>query len=173
VPPAFAHRISLSAHQKAADYTLAKAKVSLIDITLSAAVLLCWTLLGGLDWLNRWLLEFIGPGLWQQLALLASFAVISALIELPLSLYQTFRLEQRFGFNQMTPGLWLATCSSRRWWLPSSACRWRPDSLAHGLGRAAVVALGLGRLDGVQSAADVDFPQLYRTAVQQVRAAGR
>ncbi|MGD9758574.1 MAG: M48 family metallopeptidase [Comamonas sp.] len=107
VPPAFAHRISLSAHQKAADYTLAKARVSLIDITLSAAVLLCWTLLGGLDWLNRWLLEFISPGLWQQLALLASFAVISALIELPLSLYQTFRLEQRFGFNQMTPGLWL------------------------------------------------------------------
>ena len=108
VPPAFAHRISLAAHQKAADYTLAKAKVSLIDITLSAAVLLCWTLLGGLDWLNRWLLEFISPGLWQQLALLASFAVISALIELPLSLYQTFKLEQRFGFNQMTPGLWLA-----------------------------------------------------------------
>lgn len=108
VPPAFAHRISLSAHQKAADYTLAKARVSLIDITLSATVLLCWTLLGGLDWLNRWLLEFISPGLWQQLALLASFAVISALIELPLSLYQTFRLEQRFGFNQMTPGLWLA-----------------------------------------------------------------
>ncbi|MEF8686052.1 UNVERIFIED_CONTAM: M48 family metallopeptidase [Comamonas sp. A-3] len=108
VPPAFAHRISLSAHQKAADYTLAKARVSLIDITLSAAVLLCWTLLGGLDWLNRWLLEFINPGLLQQLALLASFAVISALIELPLSLYQTFRLEQRFGFNQMTPGLWLA-----------------------------------------------------------------
>lgn len=107
VPPVFAHRISLSAHQKAADYTLAKAKVSLIDITLSAAVLLCWTLLGGLDWLNRWLLAFMAPGLWQQLALLASFAVISALIELPLSLYQTFRLEQRFGFNQMTPGLWL------------------------------------------------------------------
>lgn len=107
VPPAFAHRISLSAHQKAADYTLAKAKVSLIDITLSAAVLLCWTLLGGLDWLNRWLLASMGPGLWQQLALLACFTVISALIELPLSLYQTFRLEQRFGFNQMTPGLWL------------------------------------------------------------------
>ena len=107
VPPAFAHRISLSAHQKAADYTQAKAKVSLIDITLSAAVLLCWTLLGGLDWLNRWLLASMGPGLWQQLALLACFAVISALIELPLSLYQTFRLEQRFGFNQMTPALWL------------------------------------------------------------------
>lgn len=107
VPAAFAHRISLAAHQKAADYTLAKAKVSLIDITLSAAVLLCWTLLGGLNWLNSWLLEFINPGLWQQLALLACFAVISSLIDLPLSLYQTFKLEQRFGFNQMTLGLWL------------------------------------------------------------------
>ncbi|MEG0937702.1 M48 family metallopeptidase [Comamonas sp.] len=107
VPAAFAHRISLAAHQKAADYTLAKAKVSLIDITLSAAVLLCWTLLGGLDWLNRGLLEFINPGLWQQLALLTCFALISAVIELPLSIYQTFKLEQRFGFNQMTPGLWL------------------------------------------------------------------
>ena len=107
VPAAFAHRISLAAHHKAADYTLAKAKVSLIDITLSAAVLLCWTLLGGLDWLNRGLLAFINPGLWQQLALLACFALISAVIELPLSIYQTFKLEQRFGFNQMTPGLWL------------------------------------------------------------------
>jgi len=107
VPATFAHRISLAAHQKAADYTLAKAKVSLIDITLSAAVLLCWTLLGGLDALNSWLSGLLGPGMWQQLALLAGFALISGLIELPLSLYQTFRLEQRFGFNQMTLGLWL------------------------------------------------------------------
>ena len=107
VPAAFAHRISLAAHQKAADYTLAKARVSLIDITLSAVVLLGWTLLGGLNALNLWLYDRLDVGLWQQLALLASFAVISALIELPLSLYQTFKLEQRFGFNQMTLGLWL------------------------------------------------------------------
>ena len=107
VPAAFAHRISLAAHQKAADYTLAKARVSLIDITLSAVVLLGWTLLGGLNALNLWLYDRLDAGLWQQLALLASFAVISAAIELPLSLYQTFKLEQRFGFNQMTLGLWL------------------------------------------------------------------
>ena len=107
VPAAFAHRISLAAHQKAADYTLAKARVSLIDITLSAVVLLGWTLLGGLNALNLWLYDRMDAGMWQQLALLASFAVISAAIELPLSLYQTFKLEQRFGFNQMTLGLWL------------------------------------------------------------------
>ena len=108
VPEAFAQRISLAAHQKAADYTLAKARAALIDMTLGAVVLLAWTLLGGLDALNQQLLEWMGAGLWQQLALLASFALISGLVELPLSLYQTFRLEQRFGFNQMTPGLWLA-----------------------------------------------------------------
>ena len=108
VPEAFAQRISLAAHQKAADYTLAKARAALIDMTLGAVVLLAWTLLGGLDALNQQLLEWMGAGLWQQLALLASFALISGLVELPLSLYQTFVLEQRFGFNQMTLRLWLA-----------------------------------------------------------------
>ncbi|MEG0678206.1 MAG: M48 family peptidase, partial [Comamonas sp.] len=76
VPAAFAQHISLAAHQKAADYTLAKAKVSLIDMTLSAAVLLCWTLLGGLDALNLWLFDLLGAGMWQQLALLGGFALI-------------------------------------------------------------------------------------------------
>src|SRR5256885_1268051 len=107
VPEAFAQRISLAAHQKAADYTLAKARIALIEMTLGAVVLLAWTLLGGLDALNQWLLELMGAGLWQQLALLAGFALISGLVELPLSLYQTFVLEQRFGFNQMTLRLWL------------------------------------------------------------------
>ncbi|MDR0224873.1 MAG: M48 family metallopeptidase [Burkholderiaceae bacterium] len=107
VPAAFTRRIGLAAHQKAADYTLAKARVALVDMTLSAVVLLGWTLLGGLDALNQGLLALLGPGLWQQLALLASFVVISFAVELPLSLYQTFVIEQRFGFNQMTPRLWL------------------------------------------------------------------
>ena len=107
VPPIFAQRIALAAHQKAADYTLAKAKVSLLNMTLGAAVLLCWTLLGGLDALNQGLLSLLGDGMAQQLALLAGFALISGLVELPLSLYQTFVLEQRYGFNQMTLRLWL------------------------------------------------------------------
>ncbi|WP_051303378.1 M48 family metallopeptidase [Comamonas composti] len=107
VPDAFARRVKLAAHQKAADYTLAKGRVSLLDMTLSAVVVLAWTLLGGLDALNQGLLDLMGTGLAQQLALLATFAAISSLVELPLSLYQTFVLEQRFGFNQMTLRLWL------------------------------------------------------------------
>ena len=108
VPPAFAERIPLAAHQKAADYTIAKGRLGLLEMALSAAVLLGWTLLGGLDALNQLLLGALGGGMWQQLALLAAFAVISGLIDLPLSLYQTFVVEERFGFNKMTWRLWLA-----------------------------------------------------------------
>jgi STE24 endopeptidase len=108
VPDAFATRISLAAHQKAADYTITKARFSLLEMALGAAVLLGWTLLGGLDALNQALLGAMGGGMWQQLALLGAFVVISAAIDLPVTLYQTFVIEQRFGFNKMTPALWLA-----------------------------------------------------------------
>lgn len=107
VPAAFAHTIPLSAHQRAADYTLAKARFGMLEMSWSAALLLAWTLLGGLELLNRLLLGALGPGLLQQLALLAAFTVIGGLLELPFSLWQTFRLEERFGFNKMTWRLWL------------------------------------------------------------------
>ncbi|MFX7941991.1 hypothetical protein ABTK32_18985, partial [Acinetobacter baumannii] len=57
VPPAFAGRVTLSAHQKAADYTVARARFGLLALAFNAAVLLGWTLLGGLDALNGWLLD--------------------------------------------------------------------------------------------------------------------
>ena len=108
VPAAFAHTISLAAHQKAADYTVAKARLGLIEMALGAAVLLGWTLLGGLSALNHALTQLMSQGAAQQLALLVAFVVISGAIDLPLSWYQTFVLEQRFGFNKMTFRLWLA-----------------------------------------------------------------
>lgn len=108
VPAAFADSISLVAHQKAADYTLAKARLGLFEMALGAAVLLGWTLLGGLSALNQALIPFTTHGMGQQLALLVGFVVISGVIDLPLSWYQTFVLEQRFGFNKMTFRLWLA-----------------------------------------------------------------
>jgi len=107
VPVAFAGRITLAAHQKAADYTVAKARLGLLEMSLATAVALSWTLLGGLDLLNQALLAWLGGGMLQQLALLACFALISGAIDIPAQLYQTFRLEQRFGFNQMTLRLWL------------------------------------------------------------------
>ena len=108
VPAEFAATIPLDAHQRAADYTIAKLRFGLLELALAAAVLLAWTLLGGLDWLNSLLLDTLGPRpLLQPLALLVVFAAINALIELPVSLYQTFVIEERFGFNKMTLRLWL------------------------------------------------------------------
>lgn len=108
VPTTFAHTISLDAHQKAADYTLAKARVGLIDMALDAVLLMGWTLLGGLDALNQLTLNWLGAGMTQQLVLVVSFALIGGLIGLPLTLYQTFGIEQRFGFNNTTPALWVS-----------------------------------------------------------------
>ena len=107
VPATFSSRISLTAHQKAADYTIAKSRIGLIELALGAAVLLGWTLLGGLSWLNQTLMASMGGGMWQQLALLGAFMLISSAFDLPLTLYQTFVLEERFGFNKMTLKLWL------------------------------------------------------------------
>jgi len=108
VPADHVQTIGLADHQKAADYTLAKAKLSQIDIVLDAVVLVGWTLLGGLDALNQLLLSLMGPGMAQQIALIVSFMLIGGVIGLPLSLVQTFGVEQRFGFNKMTPTLWIS-----------------------------------------------------------------
>ncbi|MFM2210113.1 MAG: hypothetical protein RIQ96_1756 [Pseudomonadota bacterium] len=108
VPAAFAGTVSPEAHRKAADYTIAKTRLGLIDMAWGAALLIGWTLLGGLDALNASLRGLLGTGMAQQLALLACFALIAGLLELPISAYQTFVIEQRFGFNKMTTRLWLA-----------------------------------------------------------------
>jgi STE24 endopeptidase len=110
VPAAFAQNITLAAHHKAADYTLTKSRFGLLELAFGTSVLVAWTLLGGLDLLNTWLLGVIGnayAGLAQQLALFVSFAVIGSIIELPFTLYKTFVIEERFGFNKMTFKLWL------------------------------------------------------------------
>ena len=107
VPQAYAQTIALVDHQKAADYTLAKAQLGQWDILLDALLLLGWTLLGGLDALNQWLLSFMQPGLVQQMTLILAFMLVGGIVGLPLSLMQTFGVEQRFGFNKMTPALWV------------------------------------------------------------------
>ncbi|MES1976645.1 MAG: M48 family metallopeptidase [Pseudomonadota bacterium] len=110
VPTAFASTISLEAHEKAADYTITKARFGLLEMAFGAAVLLGWTLLGGIDAVNQFLsnstLASYGS-LVPQLALLAAFGLIGGLLDLPFTLYSTFRIEERFGFNKMTLKLWL------------------------------------------------------------------
>lgn len=108
VPSQFAERIALSAHQKAADYTVAKSKFGLLTMLINAGVLIGFTLLGGLNVLAQLIREIAGVGMIYQIGLIAAFAAISALIELPFDYYRHFKLEQRFGFNKMTPRLFFA-----------------------------------------------------------------
>ncbi|WP_156454448.1 M48 family metallopeptidase [Lampropedia cohaerens] len=107
VPAPFVSRVSLAAHQRAADYTMDTVRLGMVENTVSAVVLLGWTLLGGLNALNQWLLGLMGPGFLQQLVLLLVFGTVAALLGVPWTLYKTFVIEQRYGFNKMTWRLWL------------------------------------------------------------------
>jgi STE24 endopeptidase len=107
VPAEFASTIPLYAHQKAADYTVAKTRFGIAALLFNSLVLIGFTLLGGLQWLSEHLMPYTGTGMVHQLALVAAFAIISGVLDLPFDWYRQFVLEQRFGFNKMTPGLWL------------------------------------------------------------------
>ena len=107
VPPAFAGKVSLAAHQKAADYTMTKTRFGLLELAWGAAIVLAWTLLGGLSCVNEWLADVMGHGIVQQVCLLVAFMAIGSLLDLPFTLYQTFVIEERFGFNKTSLNLWL------------------------------------------------------------------
>ena len=109
VPPMFAETIPLDAHRKAADYTVAKARFGIVDLLLDALVILAFTLGGGLELIGGlWAKTFAPGSLAHGTALLFSLFLLQALLGLPLALYRTFGLEQRFGFNRMTWGLYFA-----------------------------------------------------------------
>lgn len=108
VPNEFAHTISLVDHQKAADYTIAKLRLGLIENFFAAFVLIAFTLLGGLELLNQMLIDLLGPGTLQQMALLISIFLISGIFDLPFTWKKQFGIEAAYGFNRMTPALfWL------------------------------------------------------------------
>ncbi|WKB54153.1 M48 family metallopeptidase [Eleftheria terrae] len=111
VPPDFDGIVTLTAHQRAADYTIAKTRFGLLATAFGSALLLGWTLLGGLDALNTAVRDAVLPA-WgpmaYQLALLGAFMLIASLLELPLEAWGTFRIEQRFGFNRMTGRLFVS-----------------------------------------------------------------
>jgi STE24 endopeptidase len=108
VPQSFANRISLAEHQKAADYTLATVKFGRLSVVVDAAVTLALTVGGAIG-----LLDVISgttgwAPLWRGALVILAVTLISSLIDLPFSLWRTFRIESRFGFNRTTVGLFVA-----------------------------------------------------------------
>jgi STE24 endopeptidase len=108
VPPEFAGTVSLAAHQKAADYTVAKTRLGILDTLVSAALLLAFTLGGGLQVLSDlWARAFDPGGYALGIALILSAAFVTGAVDLPFSIVRTFGIEARFGFNRMTPRLFV------------------------------------------------------------------
>ena len=109
VPQEFADVIPLSAHQKAADYTIAKTRLGATEIIVSAVLLIAFTFGGGLQALaDLWSAVLAPEGIAHGVAVIASVAAIEAIVDLPFSAYQTFGIESRFGFNRMTVKLFIA-----------------------------------------------------------------
>lgn len=106
VPAEFADLITLEAHQKAADYTREKIDVGLAASVVELALLLVLTLGGALWVFDHWAAEAL-TGMWRGVALVIGITFLSGLITLPFDLYRTFGIEAKFGFNKLTPGLYV------------------------------------------------------------------
>jgi len=141
VPAQFAARISIDGHRKAAAYTIARQRLAMLETAVAAALLIALTLLGGVQALARAISEAMGSGLPAQVAIVAAVAVILGAVDLPFEWYRQFNIEQRFGFNRMTPALffvdmlktvlvaaalglpllalvlWLMAAAGSTWWL--------------------------------------------------------
>lgn len=141
VPDAFRADVSAEAHRKAADYTIAKVHLGLTSLAFGAILLLIWTLGGGLDLVDRLWRGRIDSDLIRGVAVVLSAIVVGGILDLPLSIYATFVLEQRFGFNRTTPWvfatdlvksallglivgaplvyaiLWIMTVAGTLWWI--------------------------------------------------------
>ncbi|TLS67054.1 M48 family metallopeptidase [Mariprofundus erugo] len=107
VPTTFADSINLPAHQKAADYTASRLQLDNISQLWGLALLLLWTVGGGLQWLDGITSSAGLPGQAGGVLFMLAFFMISHLLELPVDVYRTFSIEARFGFNQMTGKLYL------------------------------------------------------------------
>lgn len=142
VPEAFAKKISLDAHQKAADYSTAKTSLALKEIGVNALLLLAFTLGGGLQWLDTtWANLLPDQGILRGACVIASALLISAVVDIPFEYYLTFTIDEKFGFNKMSrqifwqdlvkhtlvavalgapilfAALWLMHSAGQYWWL--------------------------------------------------------
>lgn len=108
VPAEFAAAIPLDAHQKAADYNTAKQRTALVSIVWDTAILLLMTIGGGFALIDAQWAGFGLGAVWTGVAVLLSVMLVMGLLDAPLAIYRTFGIEQRYGFNRMTIGLFIA-----------------------------------------------------------------
>ena len=108
VPKEFASKIGLASHQRAADYTVAKARLSIFEMLFDAAVLIGLTLLGGLQTIDTLTSSVTSHELLRQVLLVFAVFTLFGVLGLPFALYRQFKLEANFGFNRMTPKMFVS-----------------------------------------------------------------
>jgi STE24 endopeptidase len=109
VPSAFAQTISLDAHQKAADYASAKTHLTIAETFAQAILLLLLTVGGGLQWIDQiWTQWLPNHEIVRGALVICTALFVSTLVELPFDYYRTFTIDARFGFNKMTPAMFLS-----------------------------------------------------------------
>lgn len=102
VPDSFSDKITLEDHQKAADYTTTKVKFGRLPLFYEIILLLAWTLGGGLEWLDHNILTLELSPILTGITVILVYTFISSLLDLPFSIYNTFVIEEKFGFNRTT-----------------------------------------------------------------------
>ena len=107
VPSAFAATITLPSHQKAADYSIAKTKLSFAAIILDFLLILAFTLGGGISLLGTLIGNLAESEIARGVAFLISLVLITSMLEMPITLVKTFIIETKFGFNNMSFKTWL------------------------------------------------------------------
>ena len=108
VPAAFSDNIALDAHQKAADYTSAKTKLALTEAVTQALFLAALTLGGGLQLIDdSWRTVLANQEIVRGVLVICSAMLIGGLIDLPFEYYKTFLVDEQFGFNKMTPAMFV------------------------------------------------------------------
>jgi len=109
VPQAFSENIALEAHQKAADYSTDKTKLALLEATVQAALLVALTIGGGLQWIDDvWHNLIVNHEIARGALVIVSAMLVSSMIDLPFEYYKTFVVDEKFGFNKMTPAMFFS-----------------------------------------------------------------
>ncbi len=109
VPQAFSENIALEAHQKAADYSTDKTKLALLEAAVQAALLAALTIGGGLQWIDdAWHNLIVNHEIARGALVIVSAMLVSSMIDLPFEYYKTFVVDEKFGFNKMTPAMFFS-----------------------------------------------------------------
>lgn len=107
VPPAFKSSVTLAEHVKAGSYNLTKLRFGRCSQITEAIMILAFTIGGGIQYIND-LINLPNHPLSQGVCVILLYSIINAIINLPFNLYSTFSIEQKFGFNKTTLGLFIS-----------------------------------------------------------------